>query len=687
VLRLGGLCQLQLGRPADALAMLRDAVKAEPNRVDNHCYLGRALAGVKRMAEAENSFRRALSIHPGHLETLLNMAAAQQQSGNLDEAITTLDEAVNQHPQQAQLHYNRAITLRAAGRINDAINDYRQAVAMQPAFPEALYNLGNLLQESGDPTAAAKAFKSAIDHKPGFAEAHDNLGNALMALGKLNPAMDAYRAALAARPDHGRTLNNLGNALSEANLLQESVDTYRKAMVADSSLTETRSLLVHQLQKMCDWDGINKLQNQVLKSIDRHLGELRPFPLLAMPSSAAQQYTCARDFIKASYGHLPQPFSHKKRTGGPITIGYLSADFRQHPVAYLMADLLKAHDRQTVRVIGYSYGKDDGSDIRKTIASACDDFVDLRETPHLEAAQRIYDDGVDILVDLMGHTKSARLEILALRPAPVQMLMLGYAGTSGADFIDYIVADDFVLPQAAEGDYSEKPLRLPTCFMPNTQGHPTPAPTPSRSDCGLPETGTVFCSFNNSYKISPQTFASWMRILSAVPDAVLWLSRPNPFADKHLKKAAHGHGIDPSRLIFAPKVPAIEDHLARYRVADLFLDTRPYNAHATSSDALWCGCPVLTCPGDTFASRVAGSLLNAIGTPELIANSMDDYEAMAIALANDPEQLKQLRQRIDDNRTGTALFDTARYARALEHGFTQIWARHLAGEAPTPVNL
>ncbi|MBI5137483.1 MAG: tetratricopeptide repeat protein [Nitrospirae bacterium] len=674
------------GRLKDAERLYRHVLSRQPNQPDALHFLGMALLQQGKAAEAAKALHAAARARPERADTRAFLATALQQAGRLEEAIATMEQAVAMAPEQAAPHYNLGIMLRAAGRVEAALAAYRRAVALQPGFAEAQYNLGNLLHEGGAFEAAAAAFQAAIASQPAMAEAHDNLGNTLMALRRVAPALAAYQAALTLRPGHGRSLNNLGNALAEAGRTGEAVAAYQEAIRADDSLLETRSLLAHLLQKMCAWDGLAELERQVLARFPSAGGEVRPFPLLSMPSTPAQQLDCARRFARKAFAGITPAFAHATPETGPITIGYLSGDFRRHPVAFLMAELLRHHDRSRFRVIAYSHGPDDGSAIRRQIAESGDAFVDLAPSSHAEAARRIHADGVDILVDLMGHTKGARTEILAFRPAPVQVLMLGYAATSGTDFTDYVIADRFVLPPGAERHFSERPARLPGCFMPGHRAHPEPNPAPDREGCGLPPHGPVLCSFNHSYKIAPEVFRRWMEILRAVPDACLWLSTPIPEAERNLRGHAAAHGIDPARIVFAPKVPDTHDHLARYRIADLFLDTLPYNAHATAVDALWGGCPVLTLAGDTFAGRVAGSLLTAAGLEDLIAPDAGAYVATAIALATDPARLDALRERVAAARGGP-LFDAARYAHGIERAYAAMWARHRSGQAPAAIDI
>ncbi len=416
---------------------------------------------------------------------------------------------------------------------------------------------------------------------------------------------------------------------------------------------------------------------------------MSPFVLLALstPTTARQQLRCSRRWVgrllKSDGGAgrclaRPRPSVPKSR----ITVGYLSGNFHSHAVAWLTAELFEKHDRGRFAIFGYSYGPDDRSPMRRRLAGAFDRFVDVKESSFAQAAQRIAADEVDILVDLMGYTKDTRPQILASRPAPIQVNYLGYPGTMGAEFMDYILVDDFVVPPDQQPFFTERLVHLPGCFQANDSQREISSRTPSRAQCGLPEDGFVFCCFNNSYKITPAVFDVWMRLLKAVPASVLWLSEGNRFVSANLRREAKARGVAAERLVFARPEPLMSDHLARHRVADLFLDTFPYNAHTTASDALWASLPVLTLSGRTFASRVAGSLLRTLGLPELITTSLEDYEQAALRLARDRKQLGDLRSRLKANRKTSGLFDGGRFARDLEKAYAAMWDDYASGREP-----
>ena len=447
------------------------------------------------------------------------------------------------------------------------------------------------------------------------------------------------------------------------------------------------SQLVYHRAQACEWDNYQADQEKLVDMV-RHGVRVPPFYLLSTPASASDQLICAQQWIRPI---RPPPreatFEHEASVeSGRIRLGYLSGDFHQHATAQLMAELFERHNRDRFEVFAYSYGPDDNSPMRARLSSAFDRFVDIRALSHREAARRIHADKVDILVDLKGYTHHARPAISAYRPAPVQVSYLGYPATMGADFIDYIIVDPFVVPASQQPFFSERLVHLPGSYQVNDRRREVASARTSRQDWGLPTEGLVLCSFNNSYKISPAFFDIWMRLLRSVPGSVLWLLEANALVKGNLRSEAEKRGVDSGRLIFAPVVPSAE-HLGRHRHADLFLDTLPCNAHTTASDALWAGLPVLTCSGDTFAGRVAGSLLMAIGMPELVTRSLEEYEQAALALARDPQRLIALRQKLKNNRDASALFDLPKLTGNIEAAYARMWQTWLSGQTPAAFSI
>ncbi|HYL17229.1 MAG TPA: hypothetical protein VEV20_00990, partial [Burkholderiales bacterium] len=482
-----------------------------------------------------------------------------------------------------------------------------------------------------------------------------------------------------------------GNAFSLKGEREEAIRCFATVLRLEPEHATAADALLFEMRQACDWSRFDELCGLVLRSVrERPDQQIGPFGLLSIPSRPEEQLQCASHFAQRQLAAVARDrerlqFGFDRSPRSKLRIGYLSADLHEHATAYLMAELFELHDRTRFEIAAYSYGPDDGTPMRARLKSAFDRFVDVAPLSHADAATRIHDDRVDILVDLKGYTTDSRPEIVALRPAPVQVSYIGYPGTMGADFIDYAVVDYFLAPPGADAHYTEKLVRLPGSYQVNDRKRIV-ADTPARSDLGLPEGAFVFCCFNQAYKILPRVFEVWTRLLGAVPGSVLWLLDPGATAARNLRRELSRRGIDSERLIVASKLP-LARHLGRLRAADLFLDTFPYNAHTTTSDALWVGLPVVTYAGDTFASRVAGSLLSAAGTPELITSSLEAYEARALHLARNTPELIALREKLSRNREAAPLFDAPVFARHLEAAYLRMWEIYLRGGPPHAIDV
>jgi protein O-GlcNAc transferase len=463
--------------------------------------------------------------------------------------------------------------------------------------------------------------------------------------------------------------------------LPEAISSLRSAVALNPEYGEATALLEHQMRHVCEWKGLDALSRSLIHMVEQGSGEVNPFGFLCVESTSAQQLLCARQWAaqNAKYANDETPFTFQD--DGGITVGYLSADFHEHATAHLISELFSLHDRKRFRIVGYSYGPDDGSLARERLIGSFDRFVDIRNESFVQSARRIRADGVQILVDLKGYTADARPKIMALRPAPIQVNYLGHPGTMGSDVIDYAIVDRIVVPQQEQAFFTEKLVHMPDCYQVNDSTRRISGRSPSRQECGLPEGGFVFCCFNASYKITPKVFNVWTRLLKSVQGSVLWLLDSNPNATANLKREAEARGVAAGRLVFAGHLP-YADHLARFAVVDLFLDTFPYNAHTLASDALWGGCPVVTCSGRTFPSRVAGSLLRSVGLPELVCGSLAEYENLATALARNPERLRRVRQKLQTMRFAAPVFDSRRFTRHLEAAFETMWDLYRRGEPP-----
>jgi predicted O-linked N-acetylglucosamine transferase (SPINDLY family) len=684
---LGVILQRQ-GKRDEALAAYRDAVAWQPGYAEAHFNVGVVLHERREFDAAASAYRQVIALRPDIADAYNNLGTVLLDQGQPDEALAAFDEAIRRRGDYAEAHFNRGIALRQQGKLEPALEAFRLAIVQRVDYVEAINNAGIVLQELGRQDDALAAYRRLLELRPSNAEAHNNYGAALLAHGRPDAALSALQRALTLQPDYPEAFYNLGNAWRELGKFEGAIAAYQSALRLAPDFADAFSQLVYHRWRACDWTDYDKDQATLLDMVRRGAARVPPFYLLATPASAADQLIAARRWIEPLMAPPQDVFRHAATPdrAGRIRLGYLSADFHQHATADLAAGLFERHDRERFEVVAYSYGPDDTSPMRARLERAFDRFVDIRAMSHRAAAERIRADGIDILVDLKGHSQYARPQIAAYRPAPVQVSYLGYPATMGAEFIDYIVVDAFVVPAGEQPFFAEQLVHLPGCYQVNGRQREVAAAAPSRAECGLPREGLVFCSFNSSYKITPDFFAVWMRLLAAVPSSVLWLLESNELVGRNLRREAERRGIAPDRLVFAPRLP-VGDHLARHRNADLFLDTLPCNAHTTASDALWSGLPVLTCVGSTFAGRVAGSLLDAIGLPELITRSREDYERTALALARDPPRLNALREKLTRCRATSPVFDLPRFTSGLEAAYARMWQTWCAGDRPAAFTI
>lgn len=642
-----------------------------------------------RLAEAERVCQAILDAIPGQGEITQLLGVVVMRQNRPEEAEAILRRSLSARPDLPDTHSNLGTVLQHLGRTAEALESHNRSVLLSPGTPEGYVNRGSTRLALGDRDGAATDFARALQLRPTDALAAGNLGVALREGQRVAEAARALRRALVATPGNGEALLGYAHTLRELGRLDEAQTAYTRAVTLDPAKTEALCYHLYLQQTLCSWDDYDRLCARVRETIDCDGGVVIPLATLSIDTTPAQQDRSARLFFDrlVKRGSAPpartpertaaQPREHGRR----LRVAYFSADFHEHATAYLAAELFELHDRERFEVLAYSYGPDDGSPMRRRLVQAFDCFRDIRSVPLDAVAHRMADDGVDIMVDLKGYTKQTRLDLLSRRLAPIEVSYLGYPGTIGCPHMDYVIGDRFVTPPEHQPFYAERLVLMPDAYQINDRHRPLPDRIPSRADCGLPETGVVFSAFNTAYKISPAMFAVWMRILKRVPEAVLWLFEANPLAAANLKRAAAAHGADPARLVFAPSRPLAE-HIARYRVADLGLDTLPYTGHTTTSDALWAGCPVVTCLGDGFASRVAASLLNAAGLPDTVTRSLADYEDLAVALAGDPDRRAGLRRRLEEGRMTAPLFDSHRFTRNLERAYQVMWSLHSAGRPP-----
>ena len=642
---------------------------------------GNVFMELKRFDNALAAYDRSTSLRPDVAEAWVGRGNALIELRRYDEALAAYDQAVNLKPTLAEACVGRANVFFNHKQYLDALVAFDLAISLQPDLAEAWVGRGDTLLELRRCDEALAACDRASALKPHLVDAWLTRANVFFTRQRYGDAAAACERILELKPDFARAWFSYGTALLELQQYDRAFVAYGKAAALSPETDHAEGQLLLVKLHMCDWAALEADTRRLLSRIREKKAVSVPFALLPLPSTAEEQLQCAARFVQDLPSSPPvwvgRDYSHDR-----IRVAYLSADFRDHPVAHLMAGLFEHHDRSRFEITGLSFGRDDNSAVRKRIVSAQERFLDVETRTDADVADLIQQLEIDIAVDLTGHTQGARLGILARRPAPIQVFYLGYAGTLGAKFFEYIVGDSTVSPENLRAFFAEQVVWLPDSYLVSDDRRAISQKNVTRRECGLPENGFVYCSFNNAYKITPEIFHIWMGLLRASPDSVLWLSQLNAPAQLNLRREAERSGVSPQRLIFAPKLPESSEHLARQRHADLFLDTLPYNAHTTASDALWAGLPVLTCLGETFAGRVAASLLKAVGLPELITTSLGDYEALALKLAREPALLQSIKFKLARNRNSYPLFDTKRFTQHIEAAYEGMWARHQKGEPP-----
>jgi predicted O-linked N-acetylglucosamine transferase (SPINDLY family) len=716
-----GRCKalLALQRPYEALAALEELLRVRPDDFEALMMRGRTQFELKDLAGALDSYERAAAFSPHDADVQCNRGAVLLLMLRTDEALGSLDAALALEPGLAEAHHLRGQALRLRGEPRDALHSFERALAARPDYADALVGHGEALRELKRPTDALRSFERARALAADSAAAQRGIGDALLDLGRPAEALAAHDAALLLGTQGVQTLISRGNSLralgrhaealaayDESLLLDpnnattlcerahtllaagdrvaEAVACYTQALEIDPNIPFVPGTLRYAQMRQGDWSVRVPAASpgQIQRAVRADVPACAPFAFLSISDDAAAQLQCARVFTRHHLGtgalERPRPrYGHER-----VHLAYVSADLREHAVSYLLAGVLERHDRERFELSAIALRPAEASRTGERVRAAFERFIDVSAMSDREIVELMRGLQIDIAVDLTGYTQGFRPQILAAGVAPLQVSYLGYPGTMGGEFIDYLIADDFVVPAERRAHYAEAIAYLPDCFQANDDRRAAAERRFTRGELGLPEAALVFCCLNNSHKINPPMFDIWMRLLARAPQAVLWLLSHEPEVQHHLRREATSRGIDPARLVFAERVPYPE-HLARLAVADLFLDTLPFNAGTTASDALWAGVPVLTCAGDAYAARMAGSLLRAVGLPELITTSLADYESLALRLAAEPTLLGAWRARLAANRCSMPLFDTARFTAHLEAAYLEMWRRHERGDAPS----
>lgn len=681
-------------RPADALASARVAVEGQPDNAVAWLAFADALRGAGSSDAALDAYRRSTGLAPDNSEAFFRLGHALMAVAQFDEAIDTYRRVTALQPGRAAAWANIGLALERLGRIDEAIAALLRAIAENPRLVPAHAALGNIWLSGGDAPRAIEAYERAVALKPDDIIALCNLSTAYLRQERIEEAETMARRAVAAAPQELATHRQLASVLSLQDRPLDTIAELRAVLHLDPNDASTSAELLYQARQVCDWKTVAELTPRIVAATTQALAEGRrpvatPFTAIAIdpPTEGAVAKAWAteieRDALRAG-----NPFTHPRATlrEGPLRIGYLSSDFRAHATMHLIGSMLQRHDRARVRCHVYSYGVDDGSSHRKSVESAADVFVDLRNESDRAAAQKIRTDNIDILIDLKGHTAGARLGIAVLRPAPIQATWLGFPGPIGASFFDYSLVDRTVVPPEHRARYVEGLCYLPQCYQINDDKQTALPGATDRAAQGLPAQGFVFASFNRVYKLTDEVVDLWAAIMIATPGSLLWLYRSRAEAVDNVLAAFRARGVDPARIVFAPPMGKAR-HLQRIPIADLALDTFPINGHTTTSDCLKSGLPVVAMLGEHFASRVSGSLLRAVGLDELVADDIAGYRDIAVALARVPARLTAIRQRLQQNLATAPLFDTARFVANLETAYETMWQHLCAGDLPRVLEI
>ena len=676
-----GAANAGLGHVQQAEHAFREACRVQSDDADGYNNLGNVLQTQNKLDEAIAAYQRSIEIKPNNARVHNSLGNALRSQNRLDEALASFQFAIKFDDKNFEAHYNVANYFLEHNKTEDAIAAYQRALKINDDHASVHFNLGIALKNQNKFDDAIVAFRRAVEIRPNHAGALNNLGVALQEQKKLFEAIAAYQRAIEIEPEHAAVWNNLGNALRMARRPNDSIAAYQRAVDLNPEYKGTKAQILLSMRHICDWRKFKTLDDTYI-NIGIIGSAAPPFTMLSIEDNSERQMLRSKNWSFEKYKKTPLRFlSNKYEKNSRFRIGYFSADFYDHATLHLMAGLFQEHDKSVFEIFVYSYGRSSLGRLGKITKNSADCYCDITEYCDDDVVDLVRSHKLHVAIDLKGHTADSRSYLFQFRLAPIQINYLGYPGSMGADFIDYIIADKTIISESQRPFYTENVIYMPNSYQPNDNMRGISTTATTRSDFGLPEEAFVFCCFNNSYKISPREFDIWMRVLANINGSVLWLLRANQWAEANLRREAQARGLDPDRLVFAEKLQHA-DHLARHKHADLFIDTFNVNAHTTASDALWAGLPVVTMLGQQFAARVAGSLLNAIGIPELITHSEQEYEALILELARDRHKLQALKCKLSSNRLTQPLFDTKRYTRNFENGLRMVVDRYRQGMAP-----
>ena len=646
---------------------------------------GAAYKALGITSKALKSFHKVVDLNPCFPDGYNNLGVIYREQGDLDKALEFFSKALKLKPNFAFAYNNSGLIYKDQGKIEKALEAYQKALTINPNYVDPYNNIGIIRGIQGNPKAALESFMKAHILNPNNPETYNNIGSIKLEKLELEEALQIFEKSIALNPDFVMPHFNKGIVYEKLSERKDAIKSFEKALSLKPDFDFARAQKLHQQAHIGDWKGI-KHDSSFIPQLGT-LKEIMPLTLLSLEDAPARHKKRAEILVQNSFSQKPLPFNFKvKEKYKPIRIAYFSSDFKEHAVAYLLARVFEKHDRSMFKVYGYSIKGTKKDSMHARVISAFDEFKDFSDVSDKEAASIAREDGIDIAIDLNGYTANSRTGIFAYRAAPIQINYLGFPGTMGADFIDYIIADKSLIPENSQEFYSEKPIYLPHTYMPTDNTREISTKPITRTEMGLPEDSFVFCCFNNNYKVTSEEFDIWMRILGQVTNSVLWLRKSNEWSEANFIKEAKKRNIDSSRLIFAGKLD-MKEHLARHRLADLFLDTFNYNAHTTTCEALWTGLPVVTKMGKGFAARVAGSLLKAIDLNELITETKEDYEALILELATNSKKLSKIKEKLESNRLSKPLFNTELYTRCLENSYFEAYKNYSQGNKPKIINV
>ena len=686
-LQLLGVIAFQKENYLKSAHIFKKAIKVNSNHAETHNNYSLALCRLNKFEEAIISWDKAIKINPNYAEAFYNQGNAYSELKKFNSALKSYNKAIEIKPNYKQAYNNRGNVLKDLNLLNQALESYNKALEIKPTNAEEYNNCGNIYLELRLLNEAVKYYNEAIKINPNYAEAHYNYGKALYKLKRPSEAIESYKKSIKINPNYAEAYNNLGNAYSQLKLLNEAVKCYEQAIKIDPDIDFLFGTLIQTKCALCDWDNFDNEKKQLENQIINDNKSTTPFPTLSIFDSPKIQKLAAKKWVEKEFPstNILDPIN-KRSQNKKIRIGYYSADFRNHAMSYLLVNLFELHDKSKFELVAFSFGPETNDEMRSRISSAFDKFINVNLKSDKEIAQLSRDLKIDIAIDLMGFTEHNRFGIFMERCSPIQVNYLGYPGTIGSDCIDYLIADKVLILEKYKEFYSEKIIYLPDTYQVNASSHEISKKTFNRKKFGLPENSFVYCCFNQNYKISPSIFNVWMRILDSVNNSVIWLISENEISKKNIIKELKKKEINIKRIIFADRMPHPE-HLARHKLADLFIDTFPYTAHTTASDALRSGLPIITIKGQSFASRVASSLLTSIGLTELITTNEKEYEELAIKLANDKSLLNSIRNKLNKNILTSPLFNTKVFTKNLEKAYLKIYEKFINNEKPENIEI